>query len=226
MEIKEITFEKIKSNPFPHGIYNINDKIAILQTLKPFDPRENHKDIEKAIGKRILTCKQIHSSIINLPQQIKEKCEGDGIHIPKNIKMAGGIVTADCLPVIIFSEIGITLVHCGWRGIAKGIFEKSISLHKDANEINVFIGNGICQNHYEVQSDVINHFLDYPNCFVKTETGYNLDIRCIIIEKSKKAGVSTVYSDTRCSYENDDILYSYRKDGIHAGRNMTIGYII
>jgi len=65
-----------------------------------------------------------------------------------------GMTFGDCLPVFLWDKEKrvISLLHCGWRGIAKGIVEEGVKKMKrfkiKPKDIFAFVGPGICKKHY------------------------------------------------------------------------------
>ena len=75
------------------------------------------------------------------------------------------IVTADCLPVILFCEKSKTrgLLHCGWRSAVQGILPKAIRRMSEAEKCNqesisMVIGPGAGGCCYEVDQAVAERF--------------------------------------------------------------------
>ncbi len=217
---KIVYFSQIKNNPFHMGIYNIWQEIDLFTTLKPFLPRKHPNKIKDYIKSPLYTCKQTHSSIINNTKQISDGCQGDGI-ILNNETGYVGIVTADCTPVVLYSkqENKLIAIHCGWRGVYKGIVEKALNMFDKSPE--VFIGVAISQENYEVGKEFIYNFSAYPSCIQRNQEKYFLDIRCII-KKQLENNVKKTYIDNRCSYKEKELFFSYRREKEYSGRNMLI----
>jgi polyphenol oxidase len=70
--------------------------------------------------------------------------------------------TADCLPVLVADTQGdlVAAVHCGWRGLAQGILDETITLLEregaGPSALVIAIGPAIHQCCYEVGGDVTN----------------------------------------------------------------------
>lgn len=89
--------------------------------------------------------------------------EGDGLFAKidsrASSKVALGIRTADCLPILIKSTSHFALVHAGWRGLASGIIENAITAFKSLDamrKLQMLIGPAACGKCYEVGEDVIS----------------------------------------------------------------------
>jgi len=66
------------------------------------------------------------------------------------------VMTADCLPILVTNQEGteVAAIHAGWRGLADGVIEQTISaLHSHADSLMIWIGPSISQPYYEVGED-------------------------------------------------------------------------
>ena len=88
----------------------------------------------------------------------KKKIIGDAL-ITKNKNTALGILTADCVPILIYDQKLkiISAIHAGWKGAYKGIVDKVIKflIKKGSEPKNIFavVGPCIAQKNYEVKKD-------------------------------------------------------------------------
>lgn len=80
-------------------------------------------------------------------------------------KLALVILTADCLPVVLYDPINHALgvAHCGWRPIAAGVVRNLIDTMKREfnskhDDLTAGIGPGIGFQNYEVGSEVASRF--------------------------------------------------------------------
>ncbi|MGB9561335.1 MAG: polyphenol oxidase family protein, partial [bacterium] len=135
--------------------------------------------------------------------------------------------TADCVPLFIYypPEPLICAVHIGWRGLAKGIVERTIEILDNRFNIkkaymHLFMGPAICQKHYPVKEDVVRFFPE--SVYIKNENSvYNLDIKKAIREKLYRFGVrgEQVFDIGWCTYENPE-LPSYRREKENLGSEI------
>ncbi len=126
--------------------------------------------VTKAMGvKKSNLClmNQTHSNkviIINKKNINYKKINSDAI-ITKMRGVALGVVTADCVPIILFDSENevIGCIHAGWKGALSGIIENTI---KEFNKINsknkIFASIGPCigRQSYEVSDDFCKKFLN------------------------------------------------------------------
>jgi polyphenol oxidase len=127
---------------------------------------------------------------------------------------------ADCLPISVVDKKGrgIGIIHAGWRGLEKGIIEKTIQkmtkeFSLDSRNFEVTVGPHICQKDYEVKSDVSAKFNDIPGAIFAINSKEYLDLVKVSEFQLIKSGVKkeNIKVDRRCTFE-DISLYSYRRN--------------
>lgn len=132
-----------------------------------------------------------------------------------------GLTTADCLPIFYYDpdKKVIALVHAGWRGLLKGIIENTVSKFKEeynSNVANIIVGIGpcICYKHYEVQKDLIQKFVQYPESIIRKGEKNYLDLRSIALTKLLQLGLQAqnIEISNECTFELQDKYFSYRRD--------------
>ena len=113
----------------------------------------------------LVTLRQLHSDIIRYVSKIPEApLAGDGL-ITDAQGIFLGILTADCLPVILVDprHRAIGVFHAGWRGTLKRIVEKGVGeMHRQfgsrAADLRAAIGPGIRGCCYTVGAEVWDAF--------------------------------------------------------------------
>lgn len=154
----------------------------------------------------------------------------------KNIACA--MLTADCLPILICNQLGteVAAVHAGWRGLVCGVLQNAVSQFTSSSEnLSVWIGPAICQNHFEVGQEVIEAMLEaqlfsqneliYVSRPSEKEAGKSyLDLVEIAKRKLKKLGVTHIFGGQFCTYCDTENFYSYRRDG-ETGRMASLIWI-
>ena len=106
--------------------------------------------------KRLILMHQTHSNkVIEIKKKnLKKKIKADAM-ITKMKGVALGVVTADCVPIILYdakSEI-IGCVHAGWKGAYSDIIKNTIIKIKNLSRnssIYACVGPCIAKKHYEV----------------------------------------------------------------------------
>lgn len=150
--------------------------------------------------------------------------DADGIYIEeKNVPI--GVLTADCVPIVLFNENELTVVHGGWRGLFNGIIENAISVFKRSS-VKAFIGTNIRNCCYQVQDDFVENFKSkYPdkNLFEKRENGIYFNLNEFTKFLLKSNNVELAYETKLCT-KCEENLYSYRKGNIEE-RILTFAWI-
>jgi YfiH family protein len=120
----------------------------------------------KVEKKKLALMYQTHSNkviIINKKNRYSVKFKSDAIIT--NIKgLALGVVTADCVPIILFDVKNniIGCVHAGWKGAFSGVIENTIKKFKklgSKNKIYAAIGPCIGNKSYEIDLDFYKKFI-------------------------------------------------------------------
>ncbi len=177
---------------------------------------------------QIAVQKQIHSDLICIVDKPGQVGECDGM-ITANRNIGLAISTADCVPIFIYDQVKkvIAGIHSGWRGTQKQILQKSLIMLKekffsDPRDLIVYIGPSISQKNYEVGNEVAEQFdHKYTNtingklCLDLVEA--NLDMIYGFGIPKKQVEVSQL-----CSYEEKELLHSYRRDGKTSGRSLGV----
>jgi YfiH family protein len=117
---------------------------------------------------RVVDIKQVHGAdILHLTQAHRQRPLVDGV-LTSLAGQSIGIVTADCVPVLMASRDGrlIAGLHAGWRGAAQGILQESVrqfGAHGVAAEdILVATGPHIHACCYEVSDAFYQTLLETP----------------------------------------------------------------
>lgn len=142
------------------------------------------------------------------------------------------ILTADCLPILISNknETEIAAIHAGWRGIVNGIIENTLSaMSSQASQLCAWIGPAIGPNAFQVKEKVktqlANSIPQAHQAIKLQQKGYWLvDLVSIAKFKLKSAGINTLTCSDYCTYQNKELFYSHRRDGI-TGRMATLIWI-
>lgn len=168
--------------------------------------------------------KQVHGNHVALAQTGAQ--EGDALATnQKDLVLA--ISIADCYPILFYDNVNkvIAGAHAGWRGtqtkIAATTVDAMLKLGAKAEHIKVAIGQGICQDNFEVGEEVIQKFRDagFPEtCWNRNKIDLikaNLFIllQNNIVEKN-------IWTMNRCTFEKD--FFSYRRDKGVTGRMWAV----
>ena len=135
------------------------------------------------------------------------------------------IQTADCVPIILYAENVIGVIHAGWRGIANGVIQNTVvQMRRECSTIRAIIAPCISVDFYEVGEEVVESIIamGIPRtvfCRESIPRPY-VDLRTAVKYLLTSLEVELLYCDPRCTY-NDSSLASYRRDGPLASRIIT-----
>lgn len=193
--------------------------------------KENSETFFNEIGlttTQIAFQRQIHSDIITVVNKPGVVGESDAlITTKKNIGLA--ISAADCTSIFIFDSVNkvISGVHSGWRGTEKQIVLKTIKkLEREFNskldDLFIYIGPSISQKYYEVGAEVAVLF--NPIYVDKQGDKLYLDVLSVNVDLIEEYGVpvNQIEISPYCSYQEKNILHSYRRDGKNSGRHLGV----
>ncbi len=169
---------------FSKGIYeSLNCGIGSKDLKK--NVVRNLEKVAKQINttkQNIILLNQVHSNkVINVRDIFKIRRIGDGL-ITNRKKLALGILTADCAPILIFDPKKkiIAALHAGWKGAFKDIIGKTINKFNQkgskSKDLIAVVGPCISIKNYEVKKDFLNKFLQKSKKNIKFFKLYNKKI--------------------------------------------------
>jgi hypothetical protein len=194
--------------------------------------KDNKKNVNKNLAlvskkmkinqKRLSLMHQTHSNkviIINKKNKNSKKFNSDAL-ITKMKGFALGVVTADCVPIILYdikNQI-IGCIHAGWKGASSGIIENTIKKFKKLNSNNkMFASVGPCigKKSYEVDINFYKKFISKSKknavYFVKKNNNKKLfNLRRYINDKLMRLNIKVdhVNHDT---FKEKNRFFSYRR---------------
>ena len=192
---------------------------------------------------QLLTVKQVHGKDLLLIDEPNPdlshflNIEVDAI-ITNQPEIMIGVLTADCLPILIWSEEQkvIAAVHAGWRGAANGIIGKTVETiqnHFDcsASELKAAIGPGIGAHRYEVDRPVRDCFRKgsgfWNDIAKETTLGHwliDLPLSCRLQLEQLGLAPQNIDVAKECTCCHPELLFSHRRDNGTTGRQL--GFIM
>tara|TARA_Y100000768_G_scaffold384760_1_gene369433 strand:+ start:786 stop:1538 length:753 start_codon:yes stop_codon:yes gene_type:complete len=220
-QVKHCFFSR--KNGFSKGIYkSLNCGKGSKDRKKDINKNLNFVAKKMAVKKsKLILMYQTHSNkVIEIKKNnYKKKIIADAM-ITKMTGVAIGVLTADCVPVIIYDAENkiIGCIHAGWKGAFSGIIENTINMLKELNSNNKLyasVGPCIGKKSYEVDIIFYEKFVSksrknkiYFTQKNKTKKFFNL--RKFVTEKLLKLNVKVdqVNKDTFTEKSN---FFSYRR---------------
>ncbi len=203
------------------------------------DERLTARGIEHGFGLRetripegLLRPRQVHGRAITTAAACRRDPvpEADGV-VSTEPGVAIGIVTADCVPLLLASDAGdaVAVVHAGWRGLACGVVAQGVdALRRSAGEARIVavIGPHIGPCCYEVDTPVLEALSSALGCLdavLRPSRVHHafLDLGALAGVALEASGVAA--GDIRrlpdvCTRCDPLRFHSYRRDGPKAGR--------
>ena len=224
-----------RNSGFSHGLFSsLNCSKFVGDDLDSV--RKNLEFVRKSVGaKKLITLNQIHSAkCIIVDENSKSDQEADAL-VTRSEGVALGILTADCVPVLLFDPIKkiIGAAHAGWKGAKSGVIEstieKMISLGSRREDISAVIGPCVHVESYEVGEDFLSNF---PSEYFSKIEGKNhgdknhFDVVKFCSDKLKKLGVPKISVINTDTFKNHEKYFSFRyarknSDGV-CGRNISV----
>lgn len=140
------------------------------------------------------------------------------------------VLTADCLPILLCNKAGtlVAAIHAGWRGLAAGIVEEMMTVLNEADsEVLAWLGPAIGPEIFEVSHDVRDIFIENDPVAKEAFKANNsnkwlANIYLLAKQRLEKCGVTAVYGGEHCTYIENDLFYSFRRDHGVTGRMATL----
>lgn len=180
----------------------------------------------------LLRPRQVHGcDVVTAAECRRAPCpEADAV-VSIESGVAVGVVTADCVPVLLASEDGraVAAVHAGWRGLACGILARGVdALRQGCGDQRILAAIGPCIGGccYEVDVPVLDAL--EARCGPlgavtrRSRPGHALlDLGALVGSELGRLGLAQ--SDVArlpdaCTHCDPVRFHSYRRDGARAGR--------
>ncbi|GAB4259490.1 MAG: hypothetical protein Kow0092_07740 [Deferrisomatales bacterium] len=175
---------------------------------------------------------QVHGARVARPEAPPERPEADGWAGAPPRGTLLGILTADCLPVLLCHPPSGSLgaVHGGWRGLAAGVIPNTLkALGAPADEIRAVLGPHIGPCCYQVDAPVRDAFGALPGGFAPWDAvpdRYRLDLAAVARAQLLAAGVRPEHLQAvgGCTACEPDRYFSYRREGTTGRMCAFIGW--
>jgi hypothetical protein len=181
----------------------------------------------------LVRARQVHGRNTMRVTQSADALVGDADALVCDVPgLAIGVVTADCLPVLIATPSGaVAAAHAGWRGLAAGVLAATVAalreIATDADRAVAVIGPHVGAACYEVDAPVVHglaaRFGDAVEAAMReSRTGHwTIDLARLARLDLERAGLENdrigAFPDA-CTACDPERFHSYRRDGPGAGR--------
>lgn len=151
--------------------------------------------------------------------------EGDALLTGRR-GLALSVITADCVPVLLAVGESLVAIHAGWRGAAAGVVFAALAgfSRTELAEARAWVGPAIGPCCYEVDADVAARVAAAAKEASVVSEGPrgkpHLDVRGAVVAQLGAAGVGSVEVFGPCTRCHPELLWSYRREGKGAGRNI------
>ena len=190
--------------------------------------RENRHRLAGAVGidpRDVLIGRQVHAAEVawhdqRQPEQAfaepgPQLDEFDG-QATASESLAPLVLVADCLPVALAGPGGVAMVHCGWRGLAKGVIARGVEA---VGAAAAAIGPGIGPCCYEVGEEVLEAF---EHLGPGISEGRMLNLVEVARRLLAESGVSEVEASELCTSCSEELFFSHRRDAGRTGRQAGV----
>ena len=206
--------------------FNLGDHVGD----NPEHVRSNRQQLSECVGKDISWLAQVHGTDIvddSTASINKQAVQADACFSAKPGAVCA-VLTADCLPVLLCSQSTghIAAVHAGWRGLAAGILAKVITkFNEPASSLIAYLGPAISQKNFEVGTDLLDAFTASESSGLvnhgvakhfdpgNSPDKYFFNIYAFARAEFNALGLHQVYGGEYCTVADDEVFYSYRRDG-------------
>ncbi len=238
--IKNKVYYKIIDRTYTNssGIYSLHkytDAVKLAQLQKNIDNIKAELNADD-----LLIMNQVHGNDVIFVDNIdlKQQPQADA-SITTRKKVALGVLTADCVPVLFASDNGMVIgaAHCGWKSAKLNIITnvRKMMENKGANKIKAIIGPAIAQKSYEVDAKYYHDFVsegdDIKELFQpsRRENHFMFDLIGFVIKKLQKENIELVHNMEEDTYSMPEKYPSYRRsfhDGEQYSQNILSTIII
>jgi len=163
-----------------------------------------------------------HAVIVQRDGDLVRRETGDAVIAPARqvnpYIVAYGVMTADCVPVVVRGEDGYALIHAGWRGLANGVIAAGVTALGRPLEALILACAG--PERYQVGPEVIDAIGStavYAQPDLATDR-YLLDTVETSIRQLRAIAPQVAIHAARVCTISDYQFHSHRRDGELAGR--------
>jgi YfiH family protein len=174
---------------------------------------------------------QTHSTIVieATPENREKNADASFTQEPNCIC---AVLTADCLPILLCNKEGtqVAAIHAGWRGLANGIVESTLNAFEPSAGLFAWLGPAIGPQKFEVGKDVYDSFThkhpEAQQAFLAiAENMWLADLYALAKMRLASEGVQHIFGGNFCTYTEENLFFSYRRDKGKTGRMASLIWI-
>ena len=220
-----------------------------LGTPHAFETR--HGDLTLELAAPLVRLRQVHGREVHVIRAdtvldgyvaaaLEDRPAGDAL-VTSQRGLIVAVATADCVPVLLHDPVTgvVGAAHAGWRGIAAGVVEATLAAMAEefgarAADCRAAVGPCVSATAYRVGAEVVEAFRALglpPDVFRAGEQGREgaaqtrlCDLGQAVAWQLRHRGLAreAIWLANRCTFSEEAVFHSYRRDGEAAGR-MTSG---
>ena len=164
-------------------------------------------------------------------------CDGLTLNPMLDEGLAALLVFADCVPVVLASEVDMAVVHGGWRGILGGVVQQA-GRSMTGPPAGAVIGPSIGPCCFTVGEEVARGFgARFGTKVVAEPEGatpeapagvFRVDLWAAVTKALVEMGVGEgqIVNPRLCTACNTDLFYSYRREGPVTGRQGCVAWAV
>lgn len=228
--------------PMPPGVHAMMTTRVGGQGRPPFDGfnlgdhvgddlatvAAHRAQLARALGIRPVYLQQVHGT--GVVQLDEDTPAGGALTADAAVTTRPGractVLVADCLPVLFADRQGrgVGAAHAGWRGLAAGVLEQTVTALCEAVEgapgdLTAWLGPCIGPRRFEVGEDVREAFLaQQSGAAAHFKPGerpgkWLADLQGLARDRLAQGGVREVSAEPACTVEDGSRFFSFRRDG-------------
>lgn len=193
----------------------------------------NRALFEQALGASPVLLNQVHGTRVVRLHAADAHADAPVHDADASISTEAGIAcavqVADCLPVLFAAPqgCGVGAAHAGWRGLAGGVLEATLTALCDAvacepADLQIWLGACIGPRRFEVGADVLEAFGAAPGDahprFRPQGSGHPgkwlADLVGLARDRLQAAGVTAIHGGRWCTVEDASRFFSFRRDRV------------
>jgi copper oxidase (laccase) domain-containing protein len=201
--------------------------------------RYNRSLLARTIGRRLVSPAQAHGlRVVGAAEYDaaypQTSCDGLTIHPLLDRGLAATLLFADCLPLVLYGEVDLAVVHAGWRGLLGGIVQRA-GLAMVGPPAGVVVGPSIGPCCFVVGREVAEAFAarfgaevvrSTPKDGAGSDSVWRVDLWAAVERAAEDLGIPArlVHNPRLCTVCNRDLFYSYRAEGPVTGRHGCVAW--